>query len=91
MRCAKIDGNHNEIVDTFRACGCLVQSLARMGAGVPDLLVQHGGSKRLALVEVKTATGKPTAAQEQFYEQGWKVYVVRDTRAAIAVVQELRR
>ena len=40
MRRAKIDANHGEIVETFRACGCLVQSLARMGALVPS----HAGA-----------------------------------------------
>lgn len=38
-RAARIDRNHAEIVRALRASGCTVESLARVGAGVPDLLV----------------------------------------------------
>ena len=50
-RAAKVDANHRTIVAAFRAHGCTVQSLAAVGAGVPDLLVAFNG--RNHLVEVK--------------------------------------
>lgn len=51
-RAAKVDANHAAIVDRLRAMGCLVQSLAAIGGGVPDLLVCLPDG-RLRLVEVK--------------------------------------
>ena len=38
-RHGKVDLNHGELRDTFRALGCSVVSLADLGKGIPDLLV----------------------------------------------------
>lgn len=65
-----------------------MQSLARMGDGVPDLLVCRGA--KLALVEVKMPKGKLTPEQERFLERGWPVFVLRDVEAAMALVRWLR-
>lgn len=46
------------MVEVFRALGCSVQSLAGMGAGVPDLLVGVAGLN--LLVEVKDGTRPPS-------------------------------
>jgi hypothetical protein len=36
---AKVDANQKSIVAALRKVGCLVASLAQVGAGIPDLLV----------------------------------------------------
>ncbi len=69
-RAAKVDRNHAEIVAAFRMFGCTVQSLAAVGAGVPDLLV--GWRMKNFLVEVKDGTKtksqrKLTPAQIAFH------------------------
>ena len=89
MRRAKIDQNQPAIVDVLERGGCLVQSLARMGDGVPDLLVCRGN--RLALVEVKQPKGRLTPDQERFLERGWPVFILRDVEAAAALVRWLRQ
>jgi len=61
---AKVDGNQAEIVDALEKFGWTVISLARLGGGVPDLLIAKHG--RTALVEVKTPTGTLQEAQRCF-------------------------
>ena len=61
-RASKVDGNHNVIVQAFRALGCSVQSLAAVGKGVPDLLVAFAGLNHL--VEIKD--GSKRKSQRQF-------------------------
>ena len=73
-RAAKVDRNHGEIVRAFEKCGAKVLSLAAMGKGVPDLLVNL--RNRLRFVEVKSEKGKLTPAQEEFMAD-WPVAVVR--------------
>lgn len=63
-RAAKVDANQDEIVQTYRALGLSVTSLAGLGRGVPDLLVGYRG--KLALVEVKQPKGKLRPMQEAF-------------------------
>lgn len=60
-RAARRDANEAEIIRALRAVGASVHQLS--GAGVPDLLVGYRG--RTLLLEVKTATGKATEAQEE--------------------------
>lgn len=55
MRAAKVDANQSAIVAALRAAGCSVQSLARLGDGVPDLLVGRGGEQWL--LEIKRPSG----------------------------------
>jgi Holliday junction resolvase len=59
MRAAKIDANHNEVVSALRKAGATVQSLAGVGAGVPDLLV--GFRNKTSLIEVKDGAKPPSA------------------------------
>lgn len=73
-RAAKVDANHKQVVEMFRRHGCSVQSLAAVGAGVPDLLVGEAGVTHL--VEVKDGSKPPsqrklTPAQVAF-RQAWK-------------------
>ena len=60
-RAAKIDRNQPEIVKALRACGAIVQSLAAVGQGVPDLLVGYKG--QTYLVEVKDGERPPSERQ----------------------------
>lgn len=86
-RASKIDANHAAIVEAYRDLGCMVLSLAALGKGVPDLLVQRRG--QFALVEVKTAKGKLEPAQEAFRQQ-WPVRVVRSVEDVFQHVQAMR-
>jgi len=86
IRAARVDANHAEIVAYFRAHGCAVESLAKMGRGVPDLLV--GWHDALALVEVKTPAGKLRPAQTAFHRR-FPVYLVRHAADADVVIRAL--
>lgn len=83
----RVDQNHTEVVNALRATGAHVLSLAALGDGTPDLLVCAG--RRLALVEVKTATGKLRPAQVEFAAV-WPVRVVRSIEEAIQLVTAMR-
>ena len=39
MRAARVDDNHVAVVEALRKAGAMVQSLAAVGDGVPDLLI----------------------------------------------------
>jgi len=79
MRAPRLDSNHVEIAEAFKARGYRVLSLARHGEGVPDLLV-HRHDVGLRLVEVKTPKGKIRRQQEAFQAKGWPVDIVRTTQ-----------
>ena len=73
-RAAKIDANHNEIVDALRSVGASVQSLASAGKGVPDLLVGH--RHKTYLLEVKDGSKPPSAReltpdQAKWHSEWW--------------------
>jgi hypothetical protein len=70
---------------------CQVQSLASIGGGCPDLLVQIAG--RNVLVEVKTSKGVLTPDQETWGDDwNWTDYaVVHDIGEAVALVTSRRR
>ena len=57
-RAAKIDSNQTAVVKALRAAGATVQSLAAVGAGVPDLLVGFQG--KTILIEVKDGAKVPS-------------------------------
>lgn len=88
-RAAKIDANQPEIVAALRAVGCSVQTLAAVGAGVPDLLVGVSGVN--LLMEVKTASGKLTKDQVPWHD-AWRgqVAIVRSVDEALALVGRVR-
>jgi hypothetical protein len=76
MRACRIDANHAEIADAYKARGYRVLSLARHGEGVPDLLI-HREDVGFKLVEVKTLKGKIRRQQEAFQAKGWPVEIIR--------------
>ena len=57
-RAARVDANQAEIVETLRAYGASVFSLAAVGCGCPDLVVGIGGHTHL--VEVKNRSRWPS-------------------------------
>jgi len=81
---ARVDANHKEIADGLRAIGRSVLSLHRLGQDAPDLIVGNGVSN--VLIEVKTAKGKLSEGQKEFFQiwRGPKA-VVRSLDEAIEV------
>ena len=73
-RAPRLDANHSEIADAFKALGCSVLSLAPMGKGVPDLLVGIG--LRNYLVEIKDGSKVPSQRKltpdEVKFSRSWK-------------------
>ena len=69
----------------LRKAGCSVQSLARVGAGCPDLLVGRAGSNWL--MEIKTDGSTQNQAQLD-WSRTWngQCEVVRSLEGALAVV-----
>jgi len=84
----KLDSNQAAIIEAYRACGCLVQSLAPLGGGCPDLLI--GAGPRVFLVEVKTAEGEFTPAQRAFMRIGWPVEIVRSVPEAVRSADQFK-
>ena len=73
-RAAKRDRLEPQLIKAALALGATVRQLD--DPGLPDLLIGIGGVNLLA--EVKSPSGKLTAAQQQFFDL-WKgqVYIVR--------------
>lgn len=91
----KVDANQTLIVEALRKRGHLVQSIAAVGGGVPDLLVAKRGTRQLVLLELKAARNKRgdleglTPAESAFHA-AWAdapVYVVGGVESAIAAVE----
>lgn len=85
---ARVDINHAPMVAFFRAHGCEVESLAKLGVGVSDLLV--GWNDRLALVEIKAKHGTLTPPQVRFAKR-FRVWIVRNDADALKVIAWLKR
>ena len=93
-RAAKIDMNQPTIVAALVGVGCCVQSLASVGAGVPDLLVWSPflEGTGLALIEVKNPDQAPsdrclTDDQKKFHKW-WRgpISVCETSNEALAAV-----
>lgn len=87
MRAKRTDANHADIRDALRAIGAQVVDLYAVGGGCPDMLVGFRG--RTVLIEAKTATGKLTPAQQDFFRD-WtgEAYIVQDVAQAIRAVSK---
>jgi hypothetical protein len=89
-RAAKVDANQEQIVSALRASGAVVQSLAAIGKGVPDLLVSFRGN--LFLLEVKDGNKPPSAQKltpdQITWHQAWgaPVEVVRNPEQALRAI-----
>jgi len=96
-RAAKVDDNQAAIVEALRLRGHRVQSLAALGAGVPDLLVGLAPrfGRALVLLEVKTKRNKrgdshKLTAREAEWHSEWRHYPVRtvdDVESAITACE----
>lgn len=73
----KRDAAEREIVQALEACGVRVTPVS--GPGAPDLIWRFQG--KVGGLEIKSATGKRTAAQE---ETQWPI--VRSISEALAVI-----
>lgn len=81
---AKTDGTQPGIVRDLRAAGYLVQIIATVGGGVPDLLVGCPWGE-LVLVECKDPGGKGvklTPAQAEWHQRWHRVPLLVATTAA---------
>lgn len=70
-RAAKVDANHAQVVSALRAAGAVVQSLAAIGKGTPDLLVAFRGD--MFLLEVKDGSLPPSGRQLTPDQVDWHV------------------
>jgi hypothetical protein len=95
VRAAKVDENHASVARALRSAGALVQSLATVGGGVPDLLCAFRGV--LYLLEVKDGAKVPSrrklTEREQAWHAAWEGYVaiVDGPEAALVAIGAVRR
>ena len=94
-RAAKIDANQTQVVESLRAAGATVQSLAAVGQGVPDLLVGFRG--QTVLMEIKDGRKPPserrlTEDQLKWHGawQGGPVAIVDGIDAALRILGVLK-
>jgi hypothetical protein len=83
----KIDTNQHEIVQALRTAGAVVQSLAAVGHGVPDLLVAYRGG--WYVMEIKAGRGKLTPDEQKWIDTvgtSAPVFIVRSAEDALRVV-----
>jgi Holliday junction resolvase len=80
---AKRDTNEPEIVNALRQVGATVRHISQ--PGLPDLLVGHHG--QTYLMEVKTAKGKLTEPEREFFDE-WEgqAAIVRSVEDAFRVL-----
>lgn len=89
-RAAKTDANQTEIVKALRQAGAVVQSLAAVGCGCPDLLVGFRGKNWL--LEIKDGNKPPSAQALTPHQVEWHrvwqghVVVVNSVESAIAAI-----
>ena len=93
---ARSDTNQAAIVEALRRAGCTVESLHRVGGGVPDLLVGWRGLSGRPfnlLLEVKTTLAGKLTLDEAAWHGDWEgqVDVVRDPQEAVIIAQNYRR
>ncbi len=93
-RAAHIDANQPEIVDALLKAGASVEpKLARLGEGVPDLLVGIRGVN--ALFEIKDGRKVPSKRKltddEKVWHEKWrgKVFVIYSVDDALRVLASL--
>lgn len=73
-RNARVDANQQKIVQALEAAGCVVQSLAQLGRGVPDILVgRHGRNYLLAIKDGdKVPSARKLTPDEIAWHRKWK-------------------
>jgi len=95
VRAAKVDANQAAVVDALRKAGAMVQSLAGVGEGVPDLLIGIRG--KLALFEIKDGSKSPsrrklTPDQVKWHQKwaGYPVCTVDGVEAALRMLAVMK-
>lgn len=87
-RRARVDSNQPRIVAALRQVGASVESLHRVGGGVPDILVGFRGEN--FLLEIKNPDGlnriKPEQEAWHCAWRGLPVAVVRSVDEALAAI-----
>ena len=84
------DANHKEITKAFEKLGATVFDTSLLGGGFPDISVFYRGFT--ALVEIKTATGKLSPKQtEWFSRHSGMCYVVRNEEEVTEVIRQIDR
>ena len=92
----RVDRNHAEIVDAFRACGCSVHDTSSVRDGFPDLAVGIPGIKVNLLIEVKDGQASKSAQQltpaERAFHEAWrgKVHIISSATQAFDLVSFYR-
>ena len=84
MAITKVDANQADIVAALQRVGAVVESLASVGHGVPDLLCGFAGA--LLLMEVKSRpAGRLTPLQVGWHRrwEGYPVYIVHNEAEAL--------
>jgi len=71
----KVDGNHAEIVRALALADAMVQSIASVGAGCPDLLVGYKG--RWVVMEIKDGSKPPGARRLAECQRIWHLTAKR--------------
>ena len=84
----RVDSNHAEIVRALRINGAVVQSLAPIGNGCPDLLVAYRGANWL--LEIKRDDKARLTADERKWHEDWRgqgqVAIVTSWNEALYVI-----
>lgn len=89
----KTDANQSLIVRDLRKAGAMVQSLADIGKGCPDLLVLYRGDAYV--MEVKDGNQPPSKQRLTPAEQAWHgqakdafyhVYIVKTSLEALQII-----
>ena len=84
MAITKVDANQAVIVDALQRVGAVVESLASVGHGVPDLLCGFAG--KITLLEVKSRpNARLTPLQVGWHRRwaGYPVYIVHNEAEAL--------
>jgi len=88
-RRGRVDQNQKEIVAALREAGARVESLANLGGGVADLLVNYPPwplTGDLYLLEVKAGPKEPLTPLEREWHVRWPVRIVTSPLEALVAV-----
>lgn len=90
-RAARIDANHVRIAEALRDVGAIVESLAAVGDGVPDLLVGYRSETHLLEVKdgAKTPSKRRLTPEQRTWHERWRgrpvAVVLNETEALRAI------
>lgn len=82
----RVDACQPEIVRALRDRGVKVVDTHKAAGGFADLIARHVQTHALVWIEVKSARGKLTPAEQERLDEGWPLVVVRSVAEALAAV-----